>query len=194
MADIALFHSVLGVRPGVDDAAARLRGAGHGVLVVDQYDGRVFDDYAAADAFARSIGYPELMRRAAAAVAYLPDGFVVAGFSNGGGMSEYVASQRRVSGVLMFSGALPLEMIGVNAWSAGVPAQIHYTVGDPFRNQEGIDALVSQIRASGSPVESFDYDGAGHLFTDPSLPAEYDAPGAELLWQRALAFCETTST
>jgi len=61
------------------------------VLVVDQYDGRVFDDYDQAEPYAQSIGYPELMRRAAAAVEGLPDGFVVAGFSNGGGMSEYLA-------------------------------------------------------------------------------------------------------
>lgn len=43
MAAIALFHSVLGVRPGVRDAAARLRARGHEVLVVDQYNGRSFD-------------------------------------------------------------------------------------------------------------------------------------------------------
>ncbi|MGH7912726.1 MAG: hypothetical protein ACREOV_13485 [Candidatus Dormibacteraceae bacterium] len=101
MPKIALFHSVLGVRPGVEEAAGRLRGAGHEVLVVDQYDGRVFDDYGEADTFARSIGYPELMRRAAAAVDQLPDGFIAAGFSNGGGMSEYVAAQRPVRGVLI---------------------------------------------------------------------------------------------
>lgn len=189
MADIALFHSVLGVRPGIKDAAVRLREAGHQVLVVDQYDGRVFDDYTAADAFAQNIGYPALMRAAAAAVEDLPDGFIAAGFSNGGGMSEYVASQCPVSGVLMLSGAMPLDMLGVESWPAGVPVQIHYTVGDPFRRQEGIDALVSQIRASGSSVESFDYDGSGHLFTDASLPVEYDGQATELLWQRVLTFC-----
>jgi dienelactone hydrolase len=55
MAHIALFHSVLGVRPGVTDAAARLRAAGHRVLVVDQYGGRVFDDYDEAGRFAAQI-------------------------------------------------------------------------------------------------------------------------------------------
>lgn len=64
MAEIALFHSVLGVRPGIHDAADRLRAHGHDVTVVDQYDGRVFDDYDKAGAFARSIGYPSLMRLA----------------------------------------------------------------------------------------------------------------------------------
>lgn len=192
MAEIALFHSVLGVRAGVEDAAERLRDAGHGVRVVDQYDGRVFDDYGTADAYAQRIGFPDLMQRAVAAVADLPDGFVVAGFSNGGGMSEYVASRRAVSGVLMISGALSLDLIGVPAWPAGVPAQIHYTVGDPFRQQAGIDDVVADIQASGSTVEVFDYDGNGHLFTDPSMPEEYDPAAAELLWQRALEFCDRT--
>lgn len=94
-----------------------------------------------------------LMRRAAAAVEALPDGFVAARLSNGGGMSGYVATQRRVSGVLMLSGALPLDRLGADAWPAGVPAQIHYTVGGPFRRQESIDTVAASIRAAGSPVE-----------------------------------------
>jgi dienelactone hydrolase len=189
VAQIALFHSVLGVRPGVRDAAEVLRGAGHDVHVIDQYDGRVFDDYGKADRFAQDIGYPALMQRAIDAVSDLPDGFVVAGFSNGGGMSEFVASKREVSGALLFSGVLPLDMIGIGQWPSGVPVQIHYALGDPFRRQEGIDAFVAQVEASGSRLEVYDYDGSGHLFTDASLPDEYDAGAASLLWTRALAFC-----
>jgi dienelactone hydrolase len=189
MTEIALFHSVLGVRPGVVEAADRLRTAGHGVTVVDQYGGRTFDSYDEAGAHAEGIGYPVLMERAVAGVAGLDDGFVAAGFSNGGGMAEYVATRRAVGGVLMLSGALPLEMIGVEAWPAGVPAQIHYTEGDPFRNQGWIDAVAALVRASGSEVELFDYPGDGHLFTDPSMPDEYDAKAAEALWARVLAFC-----
>ena len=79
MTQIALFHSVLGVRPGVIDAAERLRAAGHEVEVVDQYGGRVFDDYDEASAHAETIGYPVLMDRAVAAVEHLRDGFVAAG-------------------------------------------------------------------------------------------------------------------
>jgi dienelactone hydrolase len=190
MTQIALFHSVLGVRPGVLDAAQRLRAAGHPVEVIDQYDGRVFDDYQEASAFAEGIGYPELMRLAVEKVAQLPDGFIAAGFSNGGGMSEFVATQRRVSGVLMLSGAMPLDLIGLSAWPEGVPAQIHYTLDDPFRRQDGIDRLAASIEAAGAILERFDYPGAGHLFTDESLPAEYDGSSADLLFRRVLAFCE----
>ena len=189
MSQIALFHSALGVRPGIIDAAERLRGAGHEVLVVDQYGGRVFDDYEEANAFAEAIGYVELMGRAAAAVEALPDGFLAAGFSNGGGMAEYVACVRPVAGVLLLSAALPLTMLGVEAWPAGVPVQIHYTADDPFRRQEWVDALAEKVRAAPAAIEIFDYPGAGHLFTDASRPAEYHPEAAAQLWERALSFC-----
>ena len=194
MTDIALFHSVLGVRPGITDAAIRLRAEGHRVLVVDQYDGRVFDDYDEAGRFVEQVGFPDLMRRAVQAVQDLPDGFVAAGFSNGGGMAEHVATQRRCSGVLMLSGALPVSMLGGQTWPGGVPAQIHYSEHDPFRSQEWIEAVIGDVRAADASIEVFDYPGSGHLFTDSSLPHEYDEPAAELLWQRVLAFCSAVGS
>jgi len=190
MASIALFHSVLGVRRCVLDAGERLRAAGHEVRIVDQYGGRYFDDYQEASAFAEAIGYPALMQQAADAVQDLADGFVVAGFSNGGGMAEFVATRRSVAGVLMLSGALPLRMIGVEQWPGGLPGQIHYALDDPFRNQEGIDAVLSAARAANAEVAMFDYPGHGHLFTDASLPEEFDPEAAELLWDRVLSFSE----
>jgi dienelactone hydrolase len=189
MARIALFHSVLGVRPGVTAAADRLTAAGHDALVVDQYDGRVFDDYEVAGRHVEEVGFPALMAAAADAVRDLPDGFVAAGFSNGAGMAEYVATQRPCGGVLLFTGALPLAVLGAEAWPAGVPAQVHVAERDPLRNQEWVDAFTDDVRRAGGAVEVFTYPVGGHLFTDPSLPAEYDEEASELLWQRALDFC-----
>lgn len=188
MASIALFHSALGVRPGITDAAGRLRSAGHDVLVVDHYGERVFDDYAQAGAHVDRIGFPALMQAAVEAVVDLPDGFVVAGFSNGAGMAEYVATQRACRGAVLFAGALPLAVLGVGTWPAGVPVQVHHTEGDPKHSPEWLDAFVTDVRRAHAPVEVFGYPGEGHLFTDPSLPAEYDQRAAELFWSRALAF------
>jgi dienelactone hydrolase len=188
MTTIALFHSVLGVRPGIDQAAELLRSRGHDVHVVDQYDGRVFDDYESAMAYVREVGFPALMAKALELTADLPEELVTAGFSNGGGMAEYVAASRRdVRGVLMLSGALDPAEIGL-PWPQGVPAQIHYTVDDPFREQEGIDAVVAAVEATGAEVEVFDYLGSGHLFADPSKTDEYQPAEAELMWSRVTAF------
>jgi hypothetical protein len=67
MTTIALFNSVL----GVIHAAHLLHAAGHDVHVVDQYGGKVFDDYDEAGKLADQIG--ALMASAAEAVRELPE-------------------------------------------------------------------------------------------------------------------------
>jgi dienelactone hydrolase len=181
---IALFHSVLGVRPGVEAAAARLRDFGHEVLVIDQYGGRSFDDYASASAYQEEVGFPALMQAALDATAELPDGFVVAGFSNGAGMAEHVALHRPVAAALLFSGALPLPFLGAESWPAAVPVQLHYAVADPNRDQDWVDQFLAAVRASGAVAEFHEYAGAGHLFTDASRPDEFDAHATEALWDQ----------
>jgi dienelactone hydrolase len=188
MTTIAIFHSVLGIRRGELDAAARLTGAGHEVLVPDLYDGQVFDDYVTAIAWSRGLGDGYLEERALAAVAELHDGFLVAGFSQGSGNAVYVATKRRVGGVLQLSGLNPLEWFGDDAaWPHGVDSQSHQKVDDPFRDPVEEQAA-ADVAAAGGTLEIFDYPGSGHLFTDPTLPAEHDAEATELMWSRVLPF------
>ncbi|MFI5099485.1 MAG: dienelactone hydrolase family protein [Actinomycetes bacterium] len=190
MTTIALFHSVLGVRQGVLEAAERLRQDGHDVLVPDIFEGRTFDDYQPAMTFAwEELGHAELLRRSREAVAGLPDGFVSAGFSLGCVMAVHVALQRKASGVLMIAGAVPVSAFGDGSvWPAGLAAQSHSTIGDPWREQEEIDQAVRDVEAGGGTIELFDYPGSGHLFNDPTLPDEYDPDVTELFWSRALPF------
>ena len=124
------------------------------------------------------------MQLALDGVADLAAPFVAAGFSNGGGMAEFVTTSRGgsaggVAGCLQFSGALPLAMLGLPGWPAATPVQLHYSTDDPFRNQEWVAAYLDEVRDSGSELETFlDYPIAGHLFTDESLPDEYDEASA----------------
>jgi dienelactone hydrolase len=190
MTRIALFHSVLGVRPGILDAARRFTQAGHEVLVVDLFDGEIFDDYEQAIAFAENdLGHAELLGRAARATESLPDGFVVVGWSLGTAMAEYIALTRAVSGVLLHAGAVDPAMLESGPWPADVPAQVHCMTSDPWREPEMIDAFTAAVRGAGASVELFDYAGTGHLFTDASLATEYDEAAAELCWERSLEFC-----
>lgn len=189
MATVVLFHSVLGPRDGVHDAASRLRAAGHEVLTPDLYDGTAFDEYEPAMAFSSELGQAQLMARALASVAGLPDGFVVGGFSQGAGVAVYIATQRAVSGVLQFAGFTILEWFGPEAaWPTGIDTQVHQALDDPFREDEFAEQATRDVTATGGRVELFDYPGTGHLFTDASLPEEYDAAATELLWSRVLPF------
>jgi dienelactone hydrolase len=188
MTTIVIYHSVLGIRQGELDAAARLSAAGHEVVLPDLYDGRVFDDYDTAIVWSRQLGDGHLEERALTAAAEVSDGFVVAGFSQGSGNAVHVATRRRVAGVLQFSGLNPLEWFGDDAvWPAGVDAQSHQKVDDPFRDPVE-EKATADVEAAGGTLELFDYPGSGHLFTDPTLPDEFDAEATELMWSRVLPF------
>lgn len=189
MATIAMFHSVLGVRAGIVDAAEQLGSHGHTVHVVDQYAGRVFDDYDEASEFMQGLGFPHLMQLALEATGGLPDGFVPMGFSNGAGMAEYVAGNRPdVSGVVMLAGAIDPRHLEIS-WPRGVAGQVHTTVDDPWRD-EGIDGVVAAAEAVGAHIEVYDYPGKGHLFADPSKTDEFQPAEAELMWSRVLEFLQ----
>lgn len=189
MTTVVLFHSVLGIRQGELDAAERLRADGHEVLVPDLFEGRVFDAYDPAIAWSDELGLEPLIERALAAVADVPEGFVVGGFSQGSNVAVGVATRRAVSGVLQLSGLNVVEWFGTDAlWPAGVDSQCHQTLGDPFREDEITEQAGRDVTSAGGKLELFDYPGDGHLFTDPTLPKEYDAEATELLWSRALPF------
>ena len=188
MTQIVLFSSVLGIRPGIQDAERRLRDAGHEVLVPDVLDGRVTDDYDSAMDYAwNRVGAEELVARGMAAVDGLPDDVAVVAFSLGCVLAVQVATRRPVSRVVLIAGAIPPSEIPAS-WPAGVPAQVHEAVGDPFRDEGFAERMAEELAAAGASCEVFEYPGDGHLFTDPSLPREYDAASTETLWSRVLPF------
>jgi dienelactone hydrolase len=192
MATIALFHPVLGVRPGVLDLADRLREAGHEVHVIDIFEGRTFDTYEPAMEFAHSeLGFGEMLRRASEGVEDLPDGFIPVGFSLGCVLAAYTGTKRGAPCIVWIGGAIqPSAFEGAVIWPAGLAAQTHSTVGDPWREQDEIDSALAEITAAGGTLEVFDYPGSGHLFNDPTLPNEYDADSTELLYERVFAFID----
>ena len=190
MSEVVLFHSVLGRRHGVDDAAARLRAAGHDVHTPDLFLGRVFDDYPAAFEHLASIGGPiGVLDRVRAATAAVPPGVVYAGFSLGCVPAQLLAAtEPGAKGALLLHGGMPLEPLGLAAWPAQVPVQAHNGLDDPFREQAELDGFERAARASGAAVEMYDYPVRGHLFSDASLADEYDAAAAALMFERVLDF------
>jgi dienelactone hydrolase len=72
--------------------------------------------------------------------------------------------------------------------AGGRTGPTHSTRDDPWREQEEIDQTVRDVEAGGGSIEVFDYPGSGHLFTDLTLPDEYDPDATETFWSRALAF------
>jgi dienelactone hydrolase len=188
MANVVLFHSIYGRRPGIITAADRLRGYGHTVETPDLYDGAVFDSLEAARQYQESHGLDLLLSRAWSAMEDLPTELVYSGFSLGSAVAEEILLARPGAvGALLFSGAIPVDEIGTETWPLMVPAEVHYAADDPFVEQWEVDGLRQGVRSSGGAFTAFRYPGAGHLFADPGLP-DYDHESAELMWQRAGEF------
>lgn len=193
MAEVVLFHSVLGLRKGVLADADRLRAAGHTVHTPDLFDGEVFDDLHDGMRKEETLGYREVSRRASEAVTGLPAGLVFAGFSMGVAHAEFLtASRPGALGAVLMHGAVPVEGLseyfGVERWPDGVPVQVHYAEGDPWvEAKDEVVPLGDAVRGAGATFEAYTYPGSGHLFADPAL-SEYDRESSEQMWQRVLDF------
>jgi len=94
MAEVVLFHHVLGLTDGVRAFAEELRAGGHTVHAPDLFDGErppTIDD---GIALVQSVGQDVLGDRADRAVADLPEGLVYAGFSLGAATAQRFAQTR----------------------------------------------------------------------------------------------------
>jgi len=190
MAEVLLFHHAQGQTPGFHAFADELRRAGHTVDAPDLYDGRTFDTLDAGMAYAKEIGFGEVVERGVRAAEALPAELVYAGFSLGEVVAQKLAQTRPgARGALLFYSCVPTSEFGPS-WPADVPVQIHGMDDDPIFAGEGdIDAARALVE-SAEHAELFLYPGDQHYFADSSLPS-YDADAAALLTRRVLDFLGT---
>ena len=194
-----MFHSMLGLRPVVLDAAERLRTAGHTVHTPDLFDGEVFDNLDDGMGKEEALGFREIVGRTEEAVAGLPAGLVFAGFSMGVVYAERLAASRPGAlGAVLMHGAVPVdgltEYFGIERWPEGVPAQVHYAADDPWvEAEQEVVPLGDAVRGAGAKFEQYVYPGSGHLFADPDF-FEYDRTSSEAMWERVVAFLDGIDT
>jgi len=190
MANIVVFHSVLGIRQGVVELKKYLEDHGHRVFCIDLYDGRSFDDMDEAFKFFEGIGIKGLMERTVSYTKEVPDDAFYIGFSNGGASALLLAGTKPgAKGCIMLHAALPIHAFGIEKWPPKVPVEVHYAKVDPWKEEEEINAFEEDVKGSGASYEYFEYPVEGHLFTDPLLP-EYNKASADLLLERVLNFIE----
>lgn len=188
MANIVLFHSIMGLRSGVTQAAGRLTEKGHKVFAPDLMNGETFENMDAANKRFQEIGAPEIMTRAAAAIRDFPSDTFYAGFSFGGVCAlRFAASKPGALGCISMHAAVPPAALGLKEWPKTVPVQIHFADRDVWKNREHIELLAKSVRESGAFFEYCAYPLDGHLFTDPDLP-EFNPEAAEQLWLKVENF------
>jgi len=188
MAEVLLFHHVMGQTPGFFAFADELRQAGHTVHTPNLLDGRTFDSIDEGLAYVGEIGFGEVIGRGDRAASELPEGLVYGGFSLGVVPAQKLAQTRPgAKGALFFYSCVPISEFG--EWPEGVPVQIHGADADPFFVDEGDIDAARELVASTDDAELFLYPGDQHYFADSSLPS-YDAAATALLTRRVLAFLD----
>jgi dienelactone hydrolase len=187
MTTVLLFHHAQGQTTGFLAFADELREAGHSVHAPDLYGGNTFENLDEGVAYAKQVGFDEILRRGTATATDLPTDIVYAGFSLGVMPAQSLAQTRPgARGAILYSAALPASEFG-GSWPEGVPLQIHMMDADPWAEEDRpvAEALVEEVDGA----ELFLYAGSGHLFADAGL-GDYDEEAARLLKERTLAFLD----
>jgi len=184
MAHVALFHSMLGLRPAERLAAERLRQAGHRVTTPDLYDGRTATTMDEGYSLMNDVGWPAITRRARDAMLGVPADAVLMGFSMGVGVVGTLWPERPQAAAVVLLHALAALPASARL---GLRLQVHAGEADDFAPPSEVAALLSSATEAGVAAQVFTYPGVGHFYTDASLP-EHDANAAELTWQRILDF------
>ena len=189
MAQVVLFHHILGLTPGVTAFAEDLRAAGHTVAVPDLYDGRTFAGIEEGAAFTSSDAAPDFGALADQAVAGLTGGLVYIGISFGVMQAQRLAQTRPgAAGAVLLESCIPITGEWTfGPWPDGVPVQIHGMDADPIFAGEGDLDAARELVSLVPDAELFTYPGDRHLFADSSL-SWYDPDAAAQLTERVLAF------
>jgi dienelactone hydrolase len=185
VANVLMFHHILGLTPGMDAFADVLREAGHTVTVPDLFDGRTFPELADGMAYAEEVGFQELEDAGVRIAGRFPPAMVYIGFSLGALPAQRLAQVRPgARGAVLVSSCVPLGVFA-DSWPAGVPVQIHGMDKDPIFVDEGDLAAAENLVDTTAEAELFLYPGSSHLFADISLD-DYDETAAPALTARVL--------
>ena len=182
MAEILLFHHILGRTAGMEALAERFRAAGHTVHLPDLFEGRTFTDRVAGRAYADQVGFDTITERGRLAAEGLPRELVYAGVSLGA-LSAQLLTQTRLGAraVFLISAAIEPSEFGA-PWPSGVPVQLHLMEDDPLAAEGDLDAARSLVDTVPG-AELFLYPGSGHLFTEVGSD-DHDGPATDLVVER----------
>ena len=64
----------------------------------------------------------------------------------------------------------------------------HFAEKDPYETAEAIQALEQNLRGANRPTNFYTYPGIGHWFFEKDRPDAYNAPAAQLAWDRTSSF------
>ncbi|MFI6169447.1 dienelactone hydrolase family protein [Nocardia sp. NPDC051052] len=183
---IVLFRSVYGLRKVERQAAQRLRAFGHEVHIPDLYAGQTAAILEAGFALKDRIGWDTVAGRAGQVLAELPGTAVLAGLSMGCGVIHDLLPSRPDTAAVLLLHALADLPTGARP---GLPVRGHIAAPDSLTPAEQLTTWQDAAHRKGAAATVHTYPGAGHFYTDDTLP-DYDHAASELTWHRVIEFLD----
>jgi carboxymethylenebutenolidase len=196
---VLVLHAWWGLNEFFKSVCDRLATAGFVAFAPDLYHGAIASTRAEAENLMSKLEQTDLARKAtgeeivrgARGLQLRPEvrgkRLGVVGFSMGAFWSFWLAEQlpEDVAAVVVFYGT------GGNYAKTQAAFLGHFAEKDEFEPAASVQDLEKVLRASGKDVTFHTYPGTMHWFFEDDRSDAYDAPAANLAWQRTVRFLTT---
>ncbi len=184
MANVVVFHHVMGLTDAVEQMAEQFRSGGHNVVVPDLFAGKRFSSIEDGVGYVDDLGLQTVIDTGVAAVADVDGPLAVVGFSLGVLPAQKLAqTDARVRAAALCFSAVPPDMFA-ESWPENVSLQIHLVENDPWAEE---DRPAAEELAAQAGTATTVYPGSGHLVIEPSL-ADYDPDVTGAITEQIVAF------
>src|SRR5688572_14636139 len=192
---IVVIQEWWGLNEQIKGVADHLAAAGYRALVPDLYRGQIAVEAKEAQHLMNGLNFGEAAQQdIRGAVQYLKTNnpkVAIMGFCMGGALTLLSAvNVPEANAAVIWYGFPPLDYI--DAKKIKMPLLGHFAIDDAFFPIATLDDLEKKLRSENVRFEFHRY-AARHAFAnetlvDAPIPAEYNAPAAELAWERTMEF------
>jgi len=197
---VLVLHAWWGLNDFFRSFCDRLAGEGFLVHAPDMFSGTVFQTIADADhhisEWNEEKEVPPIILPAVEGLnnrqAEKGRGLAIIGFSMGAYWASWLAIKKPelVRSVVLFYGSSGGgDFRGSKSSFLG-----HFAEKDPYESVERVTEMEKDLKDAGRPVTFYTYPGTSHWFFEKDRPDAYNAPAAQLAWERTLAFLRSIKT
>lgn len=191
---VVVLHEWWGLDPHFRELSRRLAAEGYVVLVPDLYDGTVATEEETAARLKTSLDTDWAAAAATAGVPYLrrlpfvdaDAGVGLMGYCMGGGVALLAAGRGDFDAMVAYFPSMypdDEELARID-----LPTLFHYGTEDVVTPRYELDRILNAYDEAGTPYELYEYEGAGHAFTNDTYEELYVESAAEESWPRTLEF------
>lgn len=197
---VLVLHAWWGLNGFIRNFCDRLAQEGFVALAPDMFSGKILQTIEEAERNINQLNWEvDIPPKILPAADYLlkhpavsAHSLAVVGFSFGGYWALWLAQNQPewVQSVTLFYGT---NGGGGDFQNSKAAFLGHFAESDPNEPASVVELLEKRLHEADRPTTFYTYPGTGHWFFESDRPAAYNAPAAQLAWDRTLSFLRNPS-